>query len=105
MRPSPNVSLQPSYSFNSVHLPEGTFDTHLVGARTNLSVTGSLLTSAFLQYNSAGDLAALQFRVNYIFRQIDNIYLVYNVTRFTDGLSDGRSNASLIFKVTYSLHR
>jgi hypothetical protein len=104
-RPNPNLSLQPSYSFNDVDLPEGSFNTHLVGLRTNFSVTGSFLTSAFLQYNSSGQLAALQVRLNYIFRQIDNIYQVYNDTRFTDGLYDGLSNRSLVFKVTYSVHR
>ena len=110
-RPNPNLSLQPSYSFNDVDLPEGSFNTHLVGLRTTLSlvldfsVTGSFLTSAFLQYNSSGELAALQVRLNFIFRQIDNIYLVYNDTRFTDGLYDGLSNRSLVFKVTYSVHR
>ena len=104
-RPNPNLSLEPSYSFNDVDLPEGSFNTHLIGLRTNFSVTGSLLTSAFMQYNSSGDLAALQVRVNYIFRQIDNVYLVYNLTRFTDRTYDGLSNRSLVLKVTYSLHR
>jgi hypothetical protein len=68
-------------------------------------VTGSFLTSAFLQYNSSGNLVAIQVRLNYIFRQIDNIYLVYNDTRFTDGVYKGLSNRSLVFKVTYSVHR
>ena len=104
-RPNANLSLQPSYSLNDVDLPEGSFRTHLVGLRTNFSVTGSFLTSAFMQYNSSGDLAALQVRLNYIFRQIDNVYLVYSLTRFTDGSYDGLSNSSLVLKVTYSMHR
>jgi len=104
-RPNPNLSLQPSYRLNDVDLPEGSFTTHLVGLRTNFSVTGSFLTSAFLQYNSSGNLVAIQVRLNYIFRQIDNIYLVYNDTRFTDGVYKGLSNRSLVFKVTYSVHR
>ncbi len=105
VRPSPNLSLQPSYSLNDVDLPEGSFTTHLAGLRTNVSITGSLLTSAFLQYNSSGDLAAIQLRFNYIFRQIDNVYLVYNLTRFTDGEYADLSNSSLVLKLTYSLHR
>lgn len=104
-RPNPNLSLEPSYSFNDVDLPEGAFSTHLIGLRTNFSVTGSVLTSAFMQYNSSGNLAALQVRLNFIFRQIDNVYLVYNLTRFTEGVYDGLSNSSLVLKVTYSLHR
>jgi len=104
-RPSPNLSLEPSYSFNDVDLPEGSFRTHLVGLRTNFSVSRSILTAAFIQYNSSGNLAALQVRLNYIFRQIDNVFLVYNLTRFTEGVYDGLSNSSLVLKVTYSLNR
>ena len=104
-RPSPNLSLEPSYSINDVDLPEGSFRTHLVGLRTNFSVSASVLTSAFMQYNSSGHLAALQVRLNYIFRQIDNVFLVYNLTRFTEGVYDGLSNSSLVLKVTYSLNR
>ena len=104
-RPGQTVSLEPSYGLNDVELPEGSFRTHLLGLRGNVSFSRSLLTSAFLQSNSAGDLQALQVRLNYIFRGIDNLYLVYNVTRFTAGSFDGRSNQSLVLKATYSLHR
>jgi hypothetical protein len=58
-----------------------------------------------VQYNSAGDVAAVQVRVNYIFRTIDNFIVAYNETRLTDGLLSGRSNRSMVMKVTYSLHR
>ncbi len=42
---------------------------------------------------------------NGVHSKIDNVYLVYNLTRFTDGTYDGLSNSSLVLKVTYSLHR
>ena len=105
VRPNENLSFNPSYGYNNVDLAEGSFDTHLVALQTNVSFTTDLLSSTFLQYNSRGDLAAVQIRFNYIFRQIDNIFLVYSETRFTDGGFDGRSNRSLILKATYSLHR
>ena len=79
--------------------------THLFGLRANVSFSTSLLTSVYAQYNSTGQLAATQVRLNYIFRTIDNVYLVYNETRYTDGVFDGRANQSLVLKVTYSLHR
>ncbi len=104
-RPNQNLNFSPSYEFNDIDLIEGSFNTHLFGLRTNFSFTNNLLTSAFLQYNSKGDLAALQVRFNYIFRTIDNFFIVYNETRFTDGVFSGESDRSLIFKVTYSLHR
>jgi uncharacterized protein DUF5916/cellulose/xylan binding protein with CBM9 domain len=104
-RPSKNLSFNPTYTFNDIDLREGAFDTHLFGLRANVSFTTNVLTSAFLQYNSAGELAALQVRLNYIFRTIDNIYLVLNETRFTSGVFDGRSNRSFVVKTTYSIHR
>ena len=104
-RPNQNFNFSPSYKFNDVDLVEGSFSTHLFGLRANVSFTNNLLTSAFLQYNSSGNLAALQVRFNYIFRTIVNFFIVYNETRFTDGVFSGESDRFLILKVTYSLHR
>lgn len=105
LRPNRLLSFNPSYQVNDVRLSRGSFVTHLLGLRANVSLSTSLLTSAFLQYNSAGQLAATQVRLNYIFRTIDNFYIVYNETRFTDGVFNGRANKSLVMKATYSLHR
>ena len=105
IRPSENLSFAPSYRYNDVRLPEGNFETHLAGLRANVSFTTDLLTSAFLQYNSSGELAAIQVRLNYIFRTIDNIFVVYNETRFVDGIFREESNRSFVVKTTYSLHR
>lgn len=58
-----------------------------------------------MQYTSEGDLAALQVRFNYIFRTIDNVFVSYNETRFTDGIFSAQSNRSLVLKMTYSVHR
>lgn len=105
LRPNKTLSLNPSYQINDVALSAGAFVTHLFGLRANVSFSTSLLTSVYMQYNSAGQLAATQVRLNYIFRTIDNVYLVYNETRYTDGVFDGRANQSLVLKVTYSVHR
>jgi hypothetical protein len=105
LRPGTLLSFNPSYEFNDVALRQGSFRTHLVGLRTNVSFSTRLLTSAYVQYNSAGQLAATQVRVNYIFRTIDNVYIVFNDTHFTEGVFRGRSNRSFVAKVTYSIHR
>lgn len=105
LRPSRFLSLNPNYQVNDVEVGPGAFRTHLVGLRANISFSTSLLTSVYAQYNSAGQLAATQVRVNYIFRSIDNVYLVFNDTHFTDGVFQGRANRSLVAKVTYSIHR
>ena len=105
LRPNTTLSFNPSYQINDVQLSRGAFVTHLFGLRANVSFSTNLLTSVFAQYNSAGQLAATQVRMNYIFRTIDNVFLVYNETRYTDGVFDGRANKSLVLKVTYSVHR
>lgn len=104
-RPGKNFSVEWSYDFNDVDLLEGSFHTHLLGLKTNVSFTNSLLASAYAQYNNTGNLAALQLRLNYIFRTIDNFYLVYNETRYTAGFYTDRSNRSLVAKLTYSVSR
>lgn len=104
-RPSKNVFLHPMYSFNDVKLVQGSFDTHLLGLLSNVSFTKDLLSAVYLQYNSAGDLVATQVRFNYIFRTIDNLYVVYNETRYTDGVFADKLNRSLVVKATYSLRR
>jgi uncharacterized protein DUF5916/cellulose/xylan binding protein with CBM9 domain len=105
LRPGEHLSLQPTYSFNDVDLAQGSFNTHLVGIRSNVSFNTNVLTSAYVQYNSAGELAAVQVRFNYIFRTIDNVIVAYNEVRYTDGLFSGMANRSLVMKVTYSVHR
>jgi len=105
LRPNKVLSFNPSYQTNDAHLGAGSFVTHLFGLKANISFSTRLLTSAYVQYNSAGQLANTQVRVNYIFRTIDSLFVVYNETRFTAGTFDGRVNRSLVLKATYSVHR
>ncbi len=95
-----------------VVLPIGTYDWS--GLTVNLrsyngrKVSGNVSLSTGNFYDGTKKtvtLAATQVRVNYIFRTIDNVFLVYNETRYTDGAFDGRANKSLVLKVTYSVHR
>ena len=100
-----HLSVSPDYEVNDIALAEGAFRTHLFGLRANISFTRNLLTSAFLQYNSEGDLASIQLRANYIIKNLDNLYFVYNESRFTGAEFAGRANRTLMAKITYSLHR
>jgi hypothetical protein len=104
LRPNPHFSLGPTYELNDVDLREGAFQTHLLGLKANVSLTTNLLTAAYVQYNSAGELGAIQLRLNYIYRGIDNVYLVFNQTRYTGGRYAHRANTSLVLKTTYSIH-
>jgi hypothetical protein len=50
---TPQFSLEPSYSYNRVDLPEGLFATHLVRTRTTYTMTPLMFVSALVQYNSS----------------------------------------------------
>jgi hypothetical protein len=104
-KPGKNFSVECEYEINDVRLVEGDFTTHLLGLKTNISFSPTLLSSTYLQYNSAGGLTALQVRLNYIFRTIDNLYVVFNQTLYGAGTNGGQSNRSLVVKMTYSLQR
>ena len=49
------LSVEPGVSFNWVDLPEGSFSTRLVTARTTYTVTPLMFVSALVQYNSSND--------------------------------------------------
>jgi hypothetical protein len=104
LRAGRHLRLSPDYEMNDVTVTEGAFTTHLVGLRSDMGISRDAVASLFFQYNSEGRLAALQVRFNYMLRNIDNLYIVYNDTRATGGPYSGRSNRSLVAKMTYSLH-
>ena len=100
---SPNLSLSPSYQFTRVSLPQGRFKSHLINSQVNYAFTNRWLTSTTVQYNSLGLLAAVNFRLNYIYRPGDDFFLIYNESRtLADGAIPGQWNRSLIAKVTHS---
>ncbi len=90
---------------------DGKFTDHVVNTRLNYNFNNQWLTSTTIQYNSSDSFLGFNFRLNYIFRPGDDLFLVYNEGRqpvFDDeghrvaGLLDGRRDRSLQVKLTYS---
>ncbi|MCZ6751057.1 MAG: DUF5916 domain-containing protein [Acidobacteria bacterium] len=125
LRLSEQFSVEPDYKVNKAALPagtymdepgnfpdqEGTFTDHVVNARVNYNFNNKWLTSTIIQYNSTDSFWGFNFRLNYIFRPGDDLFLVYNEGRravFDDeghritGVFDGRKDRSLQLKLTYS---
>lgn len=95
---SKNLFIGLGYTLDDVHLPQGSFNAHTVNSRINYSFSNKLLTSVTITSNSVTHIYNVRFRLNYIFRQNDNFFLVYDEGR---GL-DGRSQRALTAKFTYS---
>ena len=96
-------SLQPSYSYNRVDLPEGLFATHLARARTTYTMTPLMFVSALVQYNSSSNSLSTNLRLRWEYRPGSELFVVYNENRDTDSLMPDRfselRNRALVVKV------
>lgn len=97
-RPSSHVSVEASYEWNDVELLEGDFTTHVVNGRINLNLSNRWLTTTLLQYDSASERKVVYFRLNYIYRPGDDIFVVYNQT----DLPGLKADRALMIKLTHS---
>ena len=73
--------MEPSVSFNWVDLPEGSFTTELVTARTTYTVTPHMFISALLQYNSSNDSLGTNVRLRWEYQPGSELFVVYNDQR------------------------
>ncbi len=96
--------ISPSFSYNRVELPGGSFTTNVLNADANYSFSDRWLTDAMVQYNSQSDSLSIFARLRYIYRVGDDIYLVYRQAGEYDGFRFGRHDRSLTLKVTRSLN-
>ena len=97
-----HFSAEIDYSLNRIQLSGGEpVNTHQVNNKFNLALSRKLLASTIVQYNSDRDRFGVNFRLNYIYRPGDDLFIVYN--EFQDRrhpITD--IDRSLIFKLTHS---
>jgi hypothetical protein len=82
-KPLAALSVEAGYELARVRLREGEFTTHVLNARLNFNPTNKWLTTTLAQYDSASGRHVLFFRLNYIYRPGDDVFLVFN--RSTQG--------------------
>ena len=80
---TPQLSLEPSVSYNRVDLPEGRFTTNLVTTRTTYTVTPEMFVSALLQYNSSTRSLSTNLRMRWEYQPGSELFVVYNEQRDT----------------------
>ncbi len=102
---SANLSLDPSYEWNKISLPHTpSFTTQELNTSVNYSFSQRWLTRTTFLVNSQDSQYAINFRLNYIYRPGDDLFVVYNETK-TYGQEGRLQNRALIVKFTYSLDR
>ncbi|HJO05101.1 MAG TPA: DUF5916 domain-containing protein [Acidobacteriota bacterium] len=101
-RLSENLRIAPTFSYNKIDLPGGSFASNVFNGRLNYSFSDRWLTDALVQYSNVSNGVSVFARLRYIYRVGDDIYLVYRQAGEYDGLRFGRHDRSLTLKVTRS---
>ncbi len=94
---SDKLSVRIEYDFDDISLPQGQLTTHLVNSTFRYNFSNAWLTTTTLQFDSSEDLYNLNFRLNYIYRPGDDVFLVFNRTSDNE-----RTDWSVLLKVTRS---
>ncbi len=108
LRVKPQIKLSDSLSFDvvyaldDVNLPFGDFTSHVINTRMNYAFTNKWLTSTTGQYSNLDNLVNFRFRLNYIYRPGDDIFIIYNEGRNLDDLQQGLLGRSIVLKWTRS---
>jgi hypothetical protein len=107
---SSHLELGGGYQFNLIRFPERqqSLKAHLIRLRVDAAADVHLSFSAFLQYNSTSDVASLNARLRYRFREGNDLWLVYDEGLNTERgpVGDPRlplsQNRALLLKYTYT---
>ena len=95
-------------NFNDIRLPSpyNSSAFWLIGPRAELSLSRSLFFSTFLQYNTQANNVNINTRLQWRFRPVSDLFLVYTDNYFSDQFfsSPMAKNRALVFKVTYWLN-
>jgi hypothetical protein len=97
--------VEPGYRWNRIILPGvQPFTTHELNTSLNYSLSQQWLTQTSLLLNSQDQQYAVNFRLNYIYRPGDDLFVVYHETR-PYGNRGQLQNRALIIKFTHSFDR
>ena len=98
---TPQLSIEPSLSFNWIDLPQGRFTTELVSARTTFMFTPRMLLAALLQYSSSADSFSTNLRFRWEYQPGSELFVVYTEERDTlDPRSVMLENRAFVIKAT-----
>ncbi len=101
-KPTQNLSFEPGYEWNKISLPGVSFTTQEFNGEVHYSFSQKWLTRTTFLLDSQDQQYTANFRLNYIFRPGDDLFVVYNETR-SYGAGGGLRNRALIVKLTFSL--
>lgn len=86
----PQMSIEPSITFNWIDTPQGTFRTDLAVTRINYAFTPRMFFSGLVQYNSANDTVSSNMRFRWEYSPGSELFVVFSEDRDTQTLRPNR---------------
>ena len=81
---TPQISVEPSLSFNWIDLPQGQFDQHVAVTRVTYTMTPRAYVSGLVQYNSRSETVSGNFRFRWEWAPGSELFIVYTEDRDQD---------------------
>ena len=98
----PFGTLTGNFSYSRISSAAGTGTLFLIGPRTDITFTKSVFWTTFLQYNSLTNNVNVNSRVQWRFKPVSDLFLVYSDNYFADSFLV--KNRAIIAKITYWLN-
>ena len=96
---TPQITLEPSFSFNWIDLPQGTFTTQVVRTRAVYTLTPRMFFSGLVQYNSSSESLSSNLRLRWEYQPGSELIVVYSEGRDTEVRSfPGLENRAFVVK-------
>lgn len=93
-------------NYNRLRMPDPINDANLwlVGPRIDLTMTRKIFLTSFFQYNSQIDNININTRLQWRFKPVSDLFIVYTDNYGTDTLGDQfarKKNRGVVLKLTY----
>jgi hypothetical protein len=105
LRKLPYLNVGINAEYNKVTLAEGYGNTELIllSSRVEVTFTTAVFWTTFVQYNTQRNNFNINSRLQYRFKPMSDLFVVYTDNYFTDPLLKSKSRA-LVFKLNYWLN-
>lgn len=110
LRFQPIGAIRLNVNYNKIVMPSpyNDADLFLIGPRFDLTMTKKLFLTSFFQYNSQIDNLNINTRLQWRFKPVSDLFIVYTdnygTEQFGDGFDLRKKNRALILKLTYWLN-
>ncbi|TAH08012.1 MAG: hypothetical protein EAZ13_04435 [Sphingobacteriia bacterium] len=105
IRQLPYTNLDLSIQYNKLEFPApfGSTELLLISQRTEINFSTKIFWTTFFQYNTQRNNININSRLQYRFKPMSDLFLVYTDNYFTDPFFKSR-NRALVFKLNYWLN-